>query len=273
MAESSFRPVLLCGESAVKTCFEQRPKAIKRLWLAEEWHKPFSDLCQWMAREKLSYSTSNERELDRIAGHSAHGGIIAATERPPLALPKPADYADWQAANTPLLFLENIADPLQIGAIARVAAASGISHLLLSGSSTEAIYAERAWSTAAGALDMLKICDAGPLPPLLRQLQSQFCIVGFTRPGGRRVDQLKPIRAPGRPPAIVLGDTATGVSSEVVGKCEHLLHIPGVGGSTWLNAADTAAFGLPWLLRKERNNEGEGFLAQKRARQQARRQG
>ena len=83
------------------------------------------------------------------------------------------------------------------------------------------------------------------------------------------MDELKPIKVPGKPLAIVLGDTATGVSTDIVGKCEHLLHIPGIEGSTWLNAADTAAFGLPWLLRKERKKSGAGFLTQKRARQQA----
>ena len=165
MAESNFRPVLLCGEAAVKSCFEQRPKAIKRLWLAEEFHKPCAPLCKWMAKEKLSYSTSNERELTRIAGHTVHGGIIVATERPPLALPKPADYATWQTEGKPLLFLDNISDPLQLGTIARIAAATGLTQLLLSGTSTEAVYHERAWSTAAGALDTLRICSASSVTP------------------------------------------------------------------------------------------------------------
>ncbi len=265
MNDSRFMPVTLCGLRAALTCFEMRPGAIKRLWHAPERAKDLADVCRFMAREKLSYAASDARELARIAGHENHGGVVLATERPTPAIPKPADYDTWRAGNEALLFLDDIDDPLQIGSIARSAAASGVKRLLLSGTSVDAVFAERAWSTANGALDLLNIYNAGPLPNLLRALGEKFCVVGFTRPGGRRVDDLKPIRVPGKPLAIVLGDTATGVAGDVVGKCEHLLHIPGAGGSTLLNAGDVASFGLPWLLRKERRPEGEGFLARKKA--------
>ncbi|MDR2981276.1 MAG: hypothetical protein LBV12_03410 [Puniceicoccales bacterium] len=265
MTQSNFRPVLLCGMAAVQGCFKTRPKAIKRLWHLPELAKPLTEVCKWMAQEKLSYSASDDRELSRVLGHAVHHGVVAATERPPLSIPKPSDYEEWQALGEPLLFLDDVADPLQVGTVARIAAATGIKRLLLSGASTEAVFHERAWSTAKGALDQLRTYDAGQLPSLLRALRERFCVVGFTRPGGRRVDDIKPIRVPGKPLAIIIGDTETGVANDVVGKCEHLLHIPGIGGSTLLNAGDTAAFGLTWLLRKERKPEGEGFLARKKA--------
>ncbi|MDR2844939.1 MAG: hypothetical protein LBV28_02470, partial [Puniceicoccales bacterium] len=265
MTESRFRPVLLCGLPAVLACFEKRPSALKRLWLSRNLNKPLGEVCKWMAQEHRAYSDADERELAYVAGHGAHGGVVAATERPLPGVPKPSDYADWQAASVPLLFLENIADPLQIGAIARVAVGMGLTRLILSGTSVEAAYHERAWSTSGGALDSLTLHDAGEvLTGVLRALRERFCIVGFTRPGGRRVDEIKPIRAPGRPLAIVLGDGETGISSGVAGKCEYLLHIPGAGGSTLLNGADAAAFGLPWLLRKDHKSKGVGFLARKR---------
>jgi TrmH RNA methyltransferase len=260
--------VLLCGLPAVLGCFQKRPAALRRLWLAPELEKPLAEVCRWFAREKRPYVRADARELARAAGHAAHGGVVAVTERPPPATPRVSDYEAWRAEGKPLLFLEDIGDPLQIGAIARVAAAMGVPRLLLGGASVAAAYNERAWSVAAGALDLLTLHDAGAPAGVLRALHGRFCVVGFTRPGGRRVDELKPIRVPGRPLAVVIGDTETGISANVAGKCEHLLHIPGAEGSALLNAGDTAAFGLPWLLRRERV-AATGFLAKKRERRAA----
>ena len=268
MSVPRYRAVNVCGLSAVLACFRKRTRAIRQLWFSPEFSRPLDELCQWMAGERLPFVRADRRELARVTQHEAHGGVVAFTMRPEPALVKHADYGEWQAEGASLVVLDDVADPLQIGAIARVSVAMGVRRLLLGGRSVEAAYNERAWSTAYGALDELALNDAGELPPLLRSLGRHFCIVGFTRPGGRRVDELKPIRVPGRPLAIVLGDSLGGVGSSVVGKCEHLLHIPGVAGSSLFNAADTAAFGLPWLLRKER--KPAGFLARKREREAAR---
>jgi TrmH RNA methyltransferase len=256
----------------VLACYEKRPNALKRLYFAPELIGELGDLCHWMATEKRSYNRCTPNELARAAGHKFHDGVAAYTERPLPGTPKPSDYETWSTTGEPILFIEDVADPLQIGAIARTAVANGLKRLIFSGAKTiEAAYRGRAWTTAAGALDNLVLHDAAlPLPILLRDLHTRFCITGFTRPGGRRVDDLKPIRAPGRPLAIVIGGAATGITAVTGGKCEHLLHIPGAGGSALYNAADTAAYGLPWLLRRERHPApGQGFLAKKRARQTA----
>ncbi|MDR2512745.1 MAG: hypothetical protein LBD01_02975 [Puniceicoccales bacterium] len=270
MSVPRLRAVNVCGLPAVLACFRKRARAIKQLWFSPELSKPLDALCEWMAGERLPFARVDGRELARVARHDMHGGVVAFTTRPEPALVKYADPSEWQAAGTPLVVLDDVGDPLQIGSIARVSVAMGVRRLLLAGRAVEAAYNERAWSTACGALDELALNDAGELPPLLRGLGGHFCIVGFTRPGGRRVDDLKPIRVPGRPLVVVIGDSPGGVGGNVVGKCEHLLHIPGVAGSSLFNAADTVAFGLPWLLRKER--KPAGFLAKKRAREAVRSQ-
>jgi TrmH RNA methyltransferase len=253
----------------VLACFEKRPAALKRLFFAPELAGQLGEVCRWFAREKRAYSYCDSGELARAAGHSFHNGIVAYTDRPEPSAPKPSDYEAWSAAGEALLFVEEVTDPVQIGVIARVAVAMGLSRLILGGSTTvDAAYKGRAWSTAGGALDSLTLHEAGvPVPVLLRALRERFCFVGFTRPGGRRVDELKPIRAPGRPLGIVIGDADTGISAGAAAKCEHLLHIPGANGSRLYTAADTAAYGLPWLLRRARKpEEGQGFLAKKRER-------
>jgi TrmH RNA methyltransferase len=249
----------------VLACFHKRPAALKRLWFSPDLAGALDEVCEWMVNERLPFLRTDERDLTHTVGHRFHGGVAAITERPPPGVPKPSDYSEWQAAGTPLLILDGIGDPLQIGTIARIATATGITHLLLSGADTlDAAFGERAWSTANGALDLLTLHDAGEaLPVLLRTLRDRFCIAGFTRPGGRRAEDIKPLRAPGRPPVIVLGGTPGGIAPDIASKCEHLLHIPGVNGSTFLTAADTAAYGLPWLLRKDRT-PGAGFLARKK---------
>jgi TrmH RNA methyltransferase len=259
----NFRPVPLCGLPAVLGCFERRPAAIKKLLFGEEHFGALAAVRSWLAERRLPFVHATDTELARAAGNSAHGGVVALTERPLPAFPRPSDFDTWRTAGEHLVLLEDVADPLQIGAVARVAAAFGIKRLLLGGRSAEAVFFGRAWSAAAGALDMLTLHDAGETPVLLRSLRDKFCIVGFTRPGGRRAQDVKPMRAPGRPLLIAFGDTETGVTPETGGKCEHLVHIPGANGSTLLNAGDAAAYGLPWLLTRERKTAG--FLTAKRA--------
>lgn len=263
--ESRFRPVHICGLATVQSCFQHRPAALKKLWFAPSHSTALDEICDALARERHPFAQATHSTLSRLAGHTAHGGVVALTERPLPAIPKPSDFDRWRAEGEPLVFLDDVADPLQVGAIARVAAACGVKRLLLSARGMDALFEERAWSVANGALDALTCHDAGTLPVTLRSLSDRFCIAGFVRPGGRRADDIKPIKVPGRPLAIVFGDAPGGLGTDIAGKCEFLLHIPGAGGSTLLNAGDTAAFGLPWLLRKERTTP-TGFLARKRAR-------
>ncbi|MDR2429632.1 MAG: hypothetical protein LBD14_01810 [Puniceicoccales bacterium] len=265
MTESRFHPVHICGLAAVKACFQHRPAALKKLWFAPEHTTALAEIRTALAREKHPFAQATHSTLAHIAGHTAHGGVIALTERPLPAIPKPADFDRWRAEGNPLVLLDDLPDPLQLGAIARVAAACGVKRLLLGARTKDALFEERAWSTANGALDTLTCHDAGTLSVTLRNLSDRFCIAGFVRPGGRRIDDLKPIKVPGRPLAIVFGDTPGGLGTDIASKCEFLLHIPGVEGNTLLNASDAAAFGLPWLLRKERTKP-TGFLARKRAR-------
>ncbi|MDR1817140.1 MAG: hypothetical protein LBR07_02970 [Puniceicoccales bacterium] len=265
-ASANLHAVTVCGLSAVLACFQKRPAALRRLWVEQRLARQLGDLLHFLAEKKLPYSIGTPEDVARAAGTRAHGGIAAATARPHPSKPKPSDFDAWRDAGCALLFADDVGDAPQIAAIARAAVAMGLRHLFLGGASLEAAFEERAWSDAAGALEELVLHDAGETALTLRALRERFCVVGFTRPGGRRVEDLKPIRVPGRPPAIVLGSAATGITPEVAGKCEHLLHIPGAGGNHWLNAGDTAAYGLPWLLRKERAAAGAGFLAAKRAR-------
>lgn len=265
----NFRPVPLCGLEAVLACFERRPAALKHLLFTHQHFNPLERVRLWMQERGIPVSAASAEALDKAAGHGFHDGIVALTERPVPGTPLLSDYETWSREGEPLLFVENSQDPANLGAIARAAAATGIKHLFLAGDTTlNSYFRGRAWSAAAGALDMLTVHFAGnDLRHLLSDLRPWFCVVGFTRPGGRRVDELKPICAPGRPLAIIIGGESSGISPQIGGKCEHLLHIPGAGGSALYTAGDTAAYGLPWLLLRRENKRkiDNGFRAKKRA--------
>jgi TrmH RNA methyltransferase len=256
------RAVNVCGFAAVAAAFGRRPKCVQRLFFDAERGRRAGDFCSWMAQERRIYRQVEPAELERIAGTIHHGGIVAVTERPALRAPKFRELVDWQQAGEPVLLLDRVGNPHNLGAIARTAAFFGWSKMILPRHPQQAQPNDAAYRIAEGGLEHVQVFEVGPLVAFFKLLRNHFLIVGATANGGKRLDLARPPRAPGRPVALVLGNEETGLDPRVAGGCELLVHIGGVGAVESLNVSAAAAILIHWATgKRERRPAGEKLAA------------
>jgi TrmH RNA methyltransferase len=241
------RQVNVCGFKSVAATFARRPKCVQRLFFDAKTAPQTADFCRWLAQERRIYRQVEPAELERIAATIHHGGIVAVTERPPLHAPKFKDLADWQRAGEPLLILDRIGNPHNLGAIARTAAFFGINRILIQRHPLQAQPTDAAYRVAEGGLEHVYLYEVTALVPFIKQLHGHFLIVGTSVHSGKGLDTAKPPRAPGRPVALLLGNEETGLDPRLAGQCELLVRIPGGGAVESLNVSAAAAILLNWV--------------------------
>ena len=154
----------------------------------------------------------------------------------------------------PVILLESVRDPLNVGAIIRSAAALGVGHLILSADCAD-IYHPRTVRAAMGPLFSMPITRAEDLAGTIRALRS----------AGRKVyaaaldDTALRLGSPelaaeqgsctGRRACAVIGNEGHGLSQAVVNACDRSVYIPMQANTESLNAGVAAAL-IMWELCK-----------------------
>ena len=126
----------VAGLPAVTALFAKAPHRVERLFFDQRMRAQVSDFCAELARSRKPYRLVPSEELERVAGSVMHGGIVALAQPQPvpiLDLAKAADKAaDWARGGEPLLLLDGIGNPHNLGAIVRTAAFFGLPRIVLS---------------------------------------------------------------------------------------------------------------------------------------------
>jgi TrmH RNA methyltransferase len=241
------RAVTVCGFKAVAAAFARRPKCIQRLFFDAATAPKTGEMCKWLAQERRIYRQVPPEELERIAGTVHHGGIVAATERPVLRPPRFGEFAEWQRAGDPLLILDRIGNPHNLGAIARSAAFFGIPRMIIARSPLQAQPNDAAYRVAEGGLEHIQIFEVVSMLQIVQQLRERFLVVGTSVHAGKNLDSARPPRAPGRPVALLLGNEELGLDPKLQAQCELLVRIPGAGAVESLNVSAASAILLHWI--------------------------
>jgi 23S rRNA (guanosine2251-2'-O)-methyltransferase len=178
------------------------------------------------------------RELDRRLGpDTVHQGALIETEL--LAEPALEDVAA-DAASGPLLILDQVTDPHNVGAVLRSAAVFGAAGLVMTRRHSPPLAGALAKS-ASGALELVPVVL---VPNLARALQ-QLHELGYTRlgldGGAERLLEDEPLRGP---VAFVLGAEGTGLRQLTRETCDRLCRIFATGPITSLNVSNAAAIAL-----------------------------
>jgi len=249
MREGESRPphsrqlLRICGVAAVTALFERDPRRVERLFFEDKVKGDVGPFCRTLARARKPYRQVDKAELARVAGTPLHGGIVAIAAPRPLA-DFDRDAARIWAKNKPLLILDGIGNPHNLGAIARSAAFFGLERLVLADRPDQALPSDASYRVAEGGLDHLDLHRA-PLPAALFQLRPAYRVIG-TAPGHGPV----PHRLESGPPvALVFGNEETGLDSATIAACDQIWSIPGSGRMQSLNVAAAAAILLYLVTR------------------------
>ena len=236
--------VRICGLAAVRALFDRDPGRVERLFFQPALRGELDASCQELARARKPYRQVDSAELARIAGTVLHGGAVAIARPHPLAALDPKAARAWARDGKPLLILDGIGNPHNLGAIARSAAFFGLARIVLVDRPDQALPSDAAYRVAEGGLEHVTLYRAS-LPAALHELRHTYRIVGTSLDGGSA--RMNPTGD--RPVALILGNEITGLEAATLALCDEVVSIPGTGHVQSLNVASASAI-LIYLLTR-----------------------
>jgi len=249
MSKAPLRPndlTKVAGLPAVRALFANRPQDVERLFYEERFKTELGGLCKQMAAQRKPYRMVPTDELTKIAGTPLHGGVLAVAKPRPVLMFEPRLATDWAKAGKPLLLLDGVGNPHNVGAIMRSMAFFGLEHLLISDHPEQAALSDAANRVAEGGADWVSLWRA-PFPATLKTLSQ----AGYRVAGTALSDTAVPLEKLPRdkPIAFVMGNEEIGLPPASLAACDSVVMLPGSGKVQSLNVASTAAI-LVWELAR-----------------------
>ncbi len=220
---------------------KEHPERVKRLFFDLRYAKPLKPYVQWLAARRRVYRGVKETELNRIAGTVHHGGAAAIIERPQPYTPTQADIQRWAKKRSPLLFLDRIANPHNLGAIIRTAAFFNLPLLIWEDHPDQARLTTAAYRVAEGGMESIRCFEVSSLSEFCNLIRDSYDIIGTNPVQGKNLLEEPKHRERIRPVALVLGNEEEGLSQPLKAQCTRLVTIPGSTHVDSLNVSAAAA--------------------------------
>lgn len=178
--------------------------------------------------------------LDRLAGSSAHQGVVA------LGAAKKYVELEDVASGRMLVVLDGIEDPHNLGAIVRTAHAAGAGAVVIPERRAAGL-TEVVAKSAAGALEYLPVARVSNINRALQHLKKRgFWIYGVDERGEQNYDQVEYAS----PAALVFGAEGRGLHQMTRQHCDVVIRIPVAGNISSLNVSVAAGIVLfDWKRR------------------------
>ena len=201
-------------------------------------------------QQQLKINYFDRRELDRLAGHTHHQGILLKLT--------PFGYTNlttllqnWRASGQVAFFLllDGITDPHNFGAILRSAEVAGCQGVIVAKDRSCPVTSV-VEKTAAGALSHLSLCQVTNLSRAIDELKSAgiWC---YGLSGEEPAKDLFVADLTGNL-ALVVGSEGKGLRPNIRKHCDGLLAIPMSGQVDSLNASVAAGIALFEVVRQNR---------------------
>lgn len=233
----------VCGFHAVGTVFHMKPLAVERLFFDEELSPMMGELCSFLAKERKPYRQTDGEELAKIAGTRNHGGVVAVVRRRPLEEATTKVLEFWGKESLPLMLLDGVSDPGNLGYLARTAAYFGMEKLVLADTREQAMPSELAYRVSRGGLDMMEVRRVSKVLSFLKDARKTHFVIGLDLEGLPLPDlaAICPDESLDKPVALVIGNEEHGLSEATLKECDAVVCIPGSGALDRLHPAAEAA--------------------------------
>lgn len=247
---------MIHGLRACEALFARRAADIVRVYLAEGRRRQFAKLVEWCARERRGFQVVADENLARLTGSIHHEGVAILAKAP--ARWNVADLLRAVDAGTlagPLVYLDGVQNPHNLGSILRTAAHFGAGAVVgrageLPPTSAAAI------RVAEGAAEFVPVCDlADPVADLRRLKAAGYTVVVTSSHAGEPIFSCRL----GTKTVLVLGAEGEGVSRAIDGVADVRARVPGTGAVESLNVAVACGIVLAEAWRREpRQGAGPG---------------
>jgi RNA methyltransferase, TrmH family len=248
------------GLRACEAIFAKRPAEMIRVYVSLGRQKQLAKLLAWCAKEKKGYQIVADESLERLTKSIHHEGVaILATQiaRWDLAAllahvaeakPRSAAEPGSKAGIPPLLYLDGVQTPHNLGSILRTAAHFGAGAVIGKAGDLPPL-SPAAVRVAEGAAEHVPVCDlADPARDLARLKKAGYQVVVTS---SRRGESLfaKPL---GPRVVLVLGSEGEGVSRPIDALADRRVMIPGTAAVESLNVSVACGIVLAeaWRAKK-----------------------
>ncbi len=219
-------------------------RALERLLVAQGAGGPrLQEIIDLARRASIPVRFEPRAALDRLAGTSAHQGVVA--------MGAAQKYIDLDAVGTceMLVVLDGVEDPHNLGAIIRTAHAAGAGAVVIPERRAAGV-TDVVAKAAAGALEHLPVVRVTNINRALEEIKQRgFWIYGLDERGAETYDHVEYAS----PAAVVLGGEGKGLHEQVRKHCDALVRIPVAGRISSLNVSVAAGVMLfEWRRRRSK---------------------
>ena len=219
------------------------PGAVRTLYVRTDLLARFADDSERVRAAGGHVVAAEAAALARMAGgESRHQGVVAVIRE--------YSYAAFEdviaAAPDPLLLVDGVTDPRNLGALLRSAEGAGVGTVVLARDRTAAV-TPAAIKSSAGAWVHLKIARCGNVARAMEDLkQAGYWIAALAPAGDREIYDLDTTRRL----ALVVGSEGRGVRDIVRKNADFVVRIPMYGKVGSLNVSVAAAVALFEIARR-----------------------
>jgi 23S rRNA (guanosine2251-2'-O)-methyltransferase len=235
-ASSPEGPLRLFGVHAVEAALANPARKILRLLATENGE---NRLAGAIRERGVQPERASPRDLDNLLGaDTVHQGLMLETE--PLEEPTLEDLAEAAITGGPLVILDHVTDPHNVGAVLRSAAVFGASGLVMTRRHSPPLNGVLAKS-ASGALELVPVALVQNLARAMADLKAQgIRLVGLDGDAKSAIDD----ETFAGPSAVVLGAEGKGLRDLTRDTCDTLVRIAAPGPIASLNVSNAAAVAL-----------------------------
>jgi len=239
------------GINAVSEALKARGRAFEWVGMAKERHDlRLQRLIEDCRRLSVPVRFIQRSELDRMAGHVAHQGVVAVT-----SAKQYNDLDDVIAAKrgeySLIVVLDGVEDPHNLGAILRTSDAAGANGVVIPERRAAGVTGT-VTKASAGASEHLPIAKVTNIARTVEELKDRnIWTVGLDEYARQTYDSLDYKMDC----ALVLGAEGKGLHDLVKKKCDFQISIPMLGKVPSLNVSVAAAVVLYEIVRQRRAKE------------------
>ena len=203
----------LYGIHAVNAALDNPNRLLKVLYVT-----PNKQVAYEGYADRVKIRTVSNEEIDNLLpSHAVHQGVALLS-----VLKDVAQTQDYTKTQNPVVVLDGISDPQNIGAILRTCAAFGVEHLIMQAKGSPDITGAMA-KAAAGAVENVRIHKVVNLSRVLEELKdNHFTVYGAD---GHSENCLSTIKF-AQKSVIVMGAEGDGMRRLIKGNCDFTVKIP-----------------------------------------------
>ncbi|MBM3184195.1 MAG: tRNA/rRNA methyltransferase [Chlamydiae bacterium] len=226
------------GIHACQTLVKTRQKDIIRVYLDSTNVKAFGPLLKWCAENRKAYHIVPSSDLDRITDSVHHEGVCILAKEVSILTDLPKNLP----SKCQLLYLDQIENPHNLGAILRTASHFGVPYVF----GEKLSLPPSAYRIAKGGGEQVKLVSLKETQNLSRLIKLGFHLIATS---SHRGESLYKVTFPPRV-IFVFGSESKGVRPSLFKQAHTLIQIPGTNQVESLNVSVAASLCMGEFFRQ-----------------------